>query len=336
MDIDYIAALAADRVFRGTSYKLQRFGKIRTPSSLVFRLEFETSGRTQVLYVKIPAEDNPNPARFVQRLRREFLLAGRISSAFQSNPELRTVSPAGFIEEINGLLTWELKGESLQDVICHKLRFNYSRRNPELGRFAALAGRWLREFHALDMADSSPDLGRDILDYYAGRLEVLVRNRHSAITQAFADALMQKISDWFEQARKENKAKLVLCHNDFSPHNIIVTDAGISVLDFSFSTPGLPAFDLACFWHKIDDLKRSPIRGKRGLEYLQQRFLDAYGSDFDFNKPDVKLGLARLVLSKMLTLLNSENRGIKQRLDKRGRYSAYLRLMESDFVPETK
>ena len=122
-----------------------------------------------------------------------------------------------------------------------------------------------------------------------------------------------------------------MCHNDYSPHNIIVTDKGICVLDFSYSPPGLPAFDLACFWHKIEDLKGSLIHGKKTLELIQNAFLQGYGTTFDLARPDIKLGLTRLILSKMLTLLGTGHKGLPGWIENRRRYSTYLRALESGF-----
>ena len=112
---------------------------------------------------------------------------------------------------------------------------------------------------------------------------------------------------------------------------IIVTDEGICVLDFSFSSPGLPAFDLACYWHKIEDLKGSLIHGKKSLEVIQNAFLQGYGATFDLARPDIKLGLTRLILSKMLTLLDTGHEGFPGWIENRRRYSTYLRLLESGF-----
>ena len=144
-------------------------------------------------------------------------------------------------------------------------------------------------------------------------------------------SLMQNISSWIDDALSLSQARIVLCHNDFSPHNIVVTDKGICVFDFAFSSPGLPAFDLACFWHKLEDMKGSRIRGRRGLENLQNSFVHAYGCDFDTRRPDVKLGLVRLTLSKMLTIMNSNGFKTCNLMGNRHRYKSYLSALESDF-----
>jgi aminoglycoside phosphotransferase (APT) family kinase protein len=331
MDLQYIAELVAKSVFGDRNANLLTHKEIQTPSSRVFRLEYAVDGASRALFVKIPADDIAHSATVIQRLRHEYAVTARIKPAFKADPALRTIAPAGFIDQINGLVTWEVKGNSLQDHISARLRFRYRQEVPELERLSKLSGEWLRHFHSLDMAEGNPDLRQIISGYCEDRLEVLSRTRNSRISEELADSLKQNISQWIDEALSSRGAKTILCHNDFSPHNIIVTDEGICVLDFSFSTPGLPAFDLACFWHKLEDLKGSLLRGNRGLRVIQDRFLDAYGTDFDTARPDVKLGLARLILSKMLVLLNSRSGRSYRWLENQRRYSAYLAQLESGF-----
>lgn len=328
-----ITKLVAKSVFGEKDAKLLGYDKIKTPSSEVFRLEYGIGGTSRVLYVKLPkkSENSKQTERNIQRLQREYYLADNIKSAFKSDVELRTVIPASFIKEINGLVTWEVCGVSLQDKISSRLRFCYGHETPDLTRLSQLAGKWLQRFHSLDLVEDKIDIRQDILAYCGNRLERLRRNKKSQVSKDLAISLKYNISSWIDEALSTPKEKIILCHNDFSPHNIVVMDKGICVLDFAFSTPGLPAFDLACFWHKLEDMKGSLIRGNRGLETIQQCFLHAYGFDFDTRRPDVKLGLARLILSKMLTILDSGGFRRYSWTRNRHRYMAYLSFLESGF-----
>jgi len=331
MDIKYIAELTAKAVFSDPNTKLLDYATIQTPTSSVLRLKYAIDGSSKVLFVKLPAENIARPERFIKRLKREYLISNQLVASFSSTSELDTVTPAAYIDEVNGLVTWEIQGQSLQDVISKKLLFRYGQLTPELSRLSELSGKWLNHFHSLDITDIKTNLPEDILSYYKGRLDSLAQNKHSQISKTLTESLTDDFSMWIDEALSNKETNVVLCHNDFSPHNLIVTATGICVLDFSFSTPGFPAFDLACFWHKIEDLKGSPLRGNKGLESIQKTFIDAYGFEFDTRKPDIKLGLARLILSKMLTLLNSRNMRLNRLIENRRRYSFYLSLLESRF-----
>jgi len=333
MDLEYVAGVVAESVFGDRNTKLLGCNNIQTPSSLVFRLEYAIGGTSRVLFVKLPAEgkDNKQTAKIIQRLQREHYLIERVKSAFKTSPELEIVPSSGFIPDINGLVTSEVRGASLQDLISARLRFRYGRGTPELERLSGLAGKWLHRFHSLDIVGGKIDLRQTISTYCGDRLEVLARTKNSQISKLLSESLMRNISTWIDEALSNPETRTVLCHNDYSPHNIIVTDKGICVLDFSFSTPGLPAFDLACFWHKIEDLKGSLLRGNKGLETIQNHFLNTYGSSFDISRPEVKLGLARLVLSKMITLLDSRNNRFNGWNENPRRYSTYLSQLKSGF-----
>ena len=331
MDYQRIAGLVAETVLGDPNAKLLAHEEIRTPGHLVFRLEYLSGGTPKELFVKLPLVNDSRFQYKAERLRIESDLTQRVKSAFSSDPELDTVSSAGFIDEIDAMVTWGIHGDSLQTRISSKLRFRYLRKNPELERLSGLAGKWLRNFHELDLAVNKNHLRGIVSSYCEYRLELLARAKNNQISESLAETIKSNISGWLDDSLANPETEVVLCHNDFSPHNIIVTKTGISVLDFSFATVGLKAFDLACFWHKLEDMKRSAIRGNRGIDAIQNCFLDAYGSDFDFSRPEVKLGLSRLVLSKMLTLLNSRSIRLYGWMENRRRYSDYLALLESGF-----
>jgi thiamine kinase-like enzyme len=330
---DNLTQLVAKSVFGDKAVNLLRYGRINTPGSEVFRLEYRIDGAPRALYVKLPKNggNSEQTKSKVQQLQREYSLSDNIKSAFESDCELQVVDPASFIKEINGFVTWEVCGSSLQDKISRNLLFRYSRESPSLTRLAQLSGKWLRRFHSLDLAADGIDFRRETLRYCVSRLEILRRNTRSHVSDDLAASLKQKILSWIDDALSGPDVKLILCHNDFSPHNIIVTDKGICILDFGYSTLGLPAFDLACFWHKLEDMKGSPVHGTRGLETMQHSFLQAYGCDFDTKRPDVKLGLLRLILSKMVTIMESGGLRRYSSISNRHRFRSYLSTLESDF-----
>ncbi len=333
MELQYIADITARSILGDHNIALETHEQIQTPNSLVFRLEYLIGNISKTVYVKIPIEgkNSRQTAKIIKRLKYEFQLAKLIESKFNSTEELEVVSPAGYIDEINGFVTWEVQGNELQDIINNKLRFHYGGAIPELERLAKLTGEWLYRFHSMEIVDNQFDLRKDILNYCGDRLDLLVNKKNSQVSTTLAKSIMHNIETWVNDALFKSDVKLVLCHNDFSPHNIIVTDKGVCVLDFSYSTPGLPAFDLACFWHKLEDLKWSILRGNKGMEAIQNQFLTAYGSNFDMSRPDIKLGLTRLTLSKMLTLLDSPVTLGYREFEKKRRYSRYLKLLKSGF-----
>jgi hypothetical protein len=299
----------------------------------VHRLEFAVAGESRTVFVKLPRDSGPSRDMYVRRLRRESEITQRIKARFPETRELRIVTPAGYIDEVDGLATWEVPGEPLLGLISNNLPLRFGRTAPRLAYLCELAGRWLGQFHRIDHVPDRAALRSSLTRYYQARIDELVDNPASRVSKTLADTLLRRISSWLDQTVDDARAHVVLCHNDFSPHNIIVTRTGLCVLDFSFAGSGLPAFDVACFWHKLNDLKVSRIRSSRNIDMLQQRFIAGYGQEVDWTQPAAKLGIARLVLSKMCSSLRERSLRPDVWIDGRRRYAHYLADLESGFDP---
>lgn len=330
MELQRLAALVAKGVFDDDSVQLLDAKSFRNPHSLVYRLVYGVGGVPKALIVKLPA-DSGTSTQNLRHMRREYILTKRVKKVISSTPELATVTPASYIDEIDGFVTWEIRGIVLENMINNTLRFDFRGEYTRLTRFADLAGRWLQRFHSLSLHEGDSDLSDNLMGYCEGRLDALSRIEHSEVSKNLAESLKRTIAVWIDNMFSSPDTNIILCHNDYSPHNIIVTTEGICVLDFSFAGPGVPAFDVACFWHKLEDMKSSPFVQQKKVAILQNRFLDSYGIKLDSNRPEVKLGLARLVLSKMLTLLNCHSFRPDKIYERRRRYASYVSLLKSEF-----
>ncbi len=327
MDFGELSARVAKLAFGDNSAVISTIKPYPGNSSSVYRFEYSREHQQQAVYVKLPAPGAERPER-IDRLKREFRITQNIKAEFPETSELRTVSPVGFIEDAHALVTWEIPGIALQSLLNTRLQFRIAHHRPPLEECMELAGRWLRRFHDLNPERDGLDMNR-YLSYCHKRLDILSDIHNSGLSKSLAEALKEVISGWLSQLMAESKAHITLCHNDYSPHNIIVTDKGICVFDFSFSAPGLCMFDVACFWHKLEDLKYSPFYPNRTVEELQKRFLGAYQTEFDVNRPETALALMRLILSKMLSLCEFSTRRPDHWLENRRRYKGYLAFLKS-------
>jgi aminoglycoside phosphotransferase (APT) family kinase protein len=327
MDLQILAERIAGMAFGGEPAFVSDTRLMPGNSSLVYRLEYTLPGRRKSIYVKLP-EDSAEPLENARRLTREFRVTQAVKAALPDTPALRTVAPVGYLADNPALATWELPGVSLQSLLNSGLRFRRTHGQPRLAAQVALAGTWLRRFHGLGLAAGSLDLRRS-LEYCRKRLDHLAALPNSGISKLQAERLTAVVADWVEELSDSPDTQAVLCHNDYSPHNILVTETGVGILDFSFAAPGLKMFDLACFWHKLEDLKSSPLYSPSAVEALQREFLAAYGADFDTRRPDVALGLMRLVLSKLVVLCLTHSRRPDTWLEKHRRHSRYLAFLDS-------
>jgi 5-methylthioribose kinase len=87
--------------------------------------------------------------------------------------------------------------------------------------------------------------------------------------------LSQRLSDLVEQALDPPEVTFV--HADFSPKNILVHSAGLTLVDFETAHAGDPAFDLGFFAsHLLLKAIRQYVRAGAGAELPIIRLLDAF------------------------------------------------------------
>jgi Phosphotransferase enzyme family len=75
----------------------------------------------------------------------------------------------------------------------------------------------------------------------------------------------------------------VICHNDFSPHNLAFIDGAIvGAIDFDMCSPGPRLWDIAYFATRIVPLTSGTLPNAPRMEHARRRvelILEAYGSD---------------------------------------------------------
>ncbi len=73
----------------------------------------------------------------------------------------------------------------------------------------------------------------------------------------------------------------VVCHNDFSPHNLVFRDGRmVGAIDFDFCSPGPRLWDIAYFATRTVPLGADPAENTPGMDQARRRvqlILDAYG-----------------------------------------------------------
>ena len=121
MELQRLAVSVGKSIFGDESVQLLDAKTLHNSSSRVHRLVFCVDGVPTTLFVKLPAITD-KAGQFVERLRREYTVTMQVKAAMLSNPELDTVTPAGYIEGIDGLATWGVSGVVLEDLINKTLR----------------------------------------------------------------------------------------------------------------------------------------------------------------------------------------------------------------------
>lgn len=321
LEVDALADLVGREVFGDTSARLLGATCYGGAAGSSWRLDFEHAGERRALFVKLPAEHGSRHALFASRLREEYRISCEVKAAFPETARLRTVTPAAFVEAVQGFASWAAAGDTLEGLLrraCRRLGGPL-----ELARTrCALAAAWLSRFHRLPAPYVAAD-ARALLDtYYDDRLVTLARLPNSGIFETSAANIKAMLMRLVDAALATQP--VVRCHNDYSPHNMLVDEDRLCVLDYSFAGPGLPAFDVVCFWHKLNDMRDSLLIEGERVDTLQTAFIDALDMPFDLADDAVRLGLARLVLSKMITILRQPTTRAGRR-----RVAGWCRWLES-------
>lgn len=321
LSVQEAGRIVAEHVLTGSATRLLRAIPYNGAGGSSWRMDFDDAGVERSVFVKFPAETGPRYQLFAQRLRREFEITRQVQSAFRETAHLETVKVAAFVEPLQALVTWAIPGKSLESSLRKESR-PFSRHLEPAVQACSHAGEWLRELHRLPVSQDHEDARKQIATFLDDRLVTLQRLPGSEVSESLARTLRAAL---FERltAALDSEAP-VLCHNDFSPHNMLLDGERLCVLDFSFAGPGLSAFDAACFWHKLEDFRASPLHASERVTRMQHALQNALGLDFSTDSPAVTLGIARLVLSKMITVLKHPSRRPDLRVIERRLYARWI------------
>lgn len=323
-----LASLAAKLAFPTQNAVLRKLDTLSTASSVLYRFSFDISAGPKALYVKLAGTPIATAAQ-IARLRQECDVTLRVRAMMRDHDGLNTVSPVGYIDEFEAFVTRETPGRPLLGMIQAELRFRRSHSLPRLSGLARLAGKWLREFHSVAPLERSPDFYARQVRYCDYRIDTLTASSSPWIDEREAASLRDRIRKWTSILEDTHGSELRLCHNDYSPHNIMAHHENIHVLDFSFATASLPLFDQMCFWHKLEELKSSPLYAMDAIQTLQTAFLTGYGVDLRLNDPAAKLGVTRLLLNKLITLANEKPLRPDRLLESLARRQQHLLTLKS-------
>lgn len=194
----------------------------------------------------------------------------------------RTPAPLAWDAETLSLCMEEIPGCKLDVLFGRAIRWAPSQTHWRAALQACReAGEWLAAFHELDAAALGIHDDTDGLahwaDYCAPRLDRVVsydrlgRRARQRITRKYG----QMANTWGDEGVR------VLVHNDLQSDNILYTERGIVVLDFTGVALGPPVWDAIKFTQSISKwaLARPFVAGR--IEKLKQAFLSGYGQFLD-------------------------------------------------------
>ena len=181
-----------------------------------------------------------------------------------------------------------------------------------------LAGYWLRRFQGLDFdveqlpprSSASP---ADFCEY----LEIRVAAIRQAGYSGISDAQWRQAIDVTRRLQEEfsvEDRRVVLCHNDYCPANIICSQQIVTPIDFEMTGRGSPLQDVAYFLHRLEMMPVIRPWQIRPWGAFRRSFLTGYGR-LDAEQSPLYRSLAiRFYALRLLTHAKMSAKNWKQRM----------------------
>ena len=271
----------------------------RNPYSWTSRLEYSGGNGTKCYYVKIPIIDKNNEDVVYSRLNAEFERLKSLRETFEDESRLSVAAPIAYFERYPALVTEEVSGETLHDVLVRQTRrFGGHRGSYDLDELCRLTGMWLGRFQTETAVPRTEVDVAEVQDYCRIRLDSMLGLPTCPIDGEFKSRLLAHL-ELLGRAAGSDDLRASLRHNDFAPHNIIADHGTINVLDFTMCDEGETFYDITSFWERLESFARDPLHNSTLLAGLQAAFLDGLGHTVDLDSPGMRIGRCKFHLTQL-------------------------------------
>jgi thiamine kinase-like enzyme len=241
--------------------------------------ELKFDGSTARICVKFPKEPGKTPKTPLERVgqdaRVDFETLSYLYERFRRVPGCSVVRPIAFFPEEMAVVTEEVEGENLHDLIKKKASLWHAGSEVEVLRAHCRAcGVWLRHFQEFTTQQRRAALPVSrILEQVGTDLEVCVK---MGLPGAVSLSLLRFCEEQLRSVEGRD-FPVVGEHPDFQPDNILLSPAGVTVLDFTNFRYGSAYNDIARFLASLDFLQKNPLYRRGRIRTLIAAFLQGYG-----------------------------------------------------------
>ncbi len=235
------------------------------------------------------------------KARQEFSNLNTVFKVSQKKKLSGVPRPLGDFTELGAVVAEKLSGLPLQSMIM-KAALLPGFNSDGLAEVAHNTGSWLRSFHRAtsDMPSAFHP------EHLLGELEeVCGLCRKEGLEDGDVRSIMTGAQTALRRGKKTLSASAVL--NDFTPLNVIVSDSGIGISEFSrMSQRGTSFQDVAMFMASIEALEKYPFCNRSITSSIQKSFLEAYGVSASDE------AVLRVLKMKALLAMFAQGRGVKE------------------------
>ncbi len=257
------------------------------------------------------------PDVIARRVELEIATLRRISEQTDWHQRLGKVRLVEADADGGMIVTEEVPGVPLSHTIHHHCR-NDDRSS--LGPFY-LAGKWIKRFQQLEVTDAAcRRIGEknptNLSEYLQIRINELKRMGYRGLRDEQWDAIIEKVDRLDAEIQGDDRA-LVMCHNDYSPGNIISDGYLLTPIDFQMTAPGSPLLDVAYFLHRLEMTRVYRPWLRRPWGRWRDAFIAGYGRENVIDTPLYQSLVIRLYVLRLLTYVREKPGRLKQRLHNR-------------------
>lgn len=241
--------------------------------------ELKFDGSLVRICVKFPKDPTKRPTTPLGRVGQDasvdFETLSYLYERFQGVPGCAVVRPIAHFPEDMAVVTEEVEGENLHDLIKKNASLWHADSEVEVLRAHCRAcGAWLRHFQEVTTQQRRAALPVSrILERLGTDLEVCV-------TMGLPRTVSLSLLTFCEEQLRSVEGRdvpVVGEHPDFQPDNILLSPAGVTVLDFTNFRYGSAYNDVARFLASLDFLQKNPLYRRGRIRTLKAAFLQGYG-----------------------------------------------------------
>jgi hypothetical protein len=279
--------VTADALFGGAIRRIDAGREIVGPSARLLPVRVYAASTAVDLFAKrfvTTASASEELERLSRYFRWESERTLQAAATFRSTANLGVSRVVASFPDLLTLITERAPGAGL-DRVLNRLAL-VRNRNAVDAALTALSrvGEWLRRFQA-GVPVRDPTFRKDYREYLDIRLRALAASGRGGFTGDHRVALLSVFETIVRQVDADDLA-LVPIHADLCPANVVVRDAGITVLDLAMSSDGNKYVDLAHLAFHIKLLGRWWRLGPALADRLECALLGGYDPGL---RPDAPL-----------------------------------------------
>ena len=306
---------------------------VERSSSDLLILRIHTRTRITGVSVRIWRVTDERPhdrQRVEERVRREFQVTMDCWHAFSGAGQVGCVRPLAYFPEYLAIATEEAPGRPLSELLERVLLpFASKPDRTLLERGCQGLADWLRQFHRFGNGETVADPA-SITEYIDTRLRRLVANPMAGFTAADRVRVLL-VTAWLVGRLQPQELVEVPIHGEMAPAKIIIDPAQLTVLDCTSGRRGLALHDLASVYMHIGLFASDHRYSAALIRDVQRRFLHAFDSTLDVQRPALRAALLLNVVNHYSLLAAQRTASVAALSDWRvmRRHRSWLRRLES-------